>query len=479
MEKKLKLILLNKEENVFPFWEYNEKGKVVILHRKLISFIESMGFVNVKLSETRYELAKESKNRLKIVTTTDVDQAVLNYLIRIKKYDVLESFTKGISGYLASRKLNTLPVIEPINDRDGEIYSRFYFTNCYCEIRGEMINVQKYDKLNQMIWENRLIDRSFNMPEGGIGQFEIFCKKITGESPGRFLALKTAIGYLLHRNKMVGEPKAIILYDEKMGTDNQAHGGTGKTLLSQALAKCREVVPVDGKDVKLGSWFKNQRINVTTDILVYDDLKKDTSLENFYSMITSGIEVEKKQKQSFFIKPEDSPKILITANYPVKGPGGSSDERRRYEFELSNYFSHVWTPEMEFRCRFFTDSWGQEWDKFYLFMMECVQNYLQKGLIQPESINLNKAGIVHETSLEFYNYATDNLKVNEWLDKREFESNFKNAYPNLDWVSSHMIKKWMGYYATSTGNHLEQKSTGGKYIFRISDGSSKDEADAQ
>jgi hypothetical protein len=143
-----------------------------------------MGFVNVKLSETSYELAKERNNRLKIVTTTDVDHEVLNYLIRIRKYDVLETFTRGISGYLANRKLNTLPVIQPINDRDGESWSRFYFTNCYCEITSKTINVQKYDNLNHMIWENRLINKEFEMPNEGNGQFEIFCKKLQ-ENPQR------------------------------------------------------------------------------------------------------------------------------------------------------------------------------------------------------------------------------------------------------------------------------------------------------
>ena len=89
-----------------------------------------------------------------------------------------------------------------------------------------------------------------------MGQFEKFCYNIAGTNEIRFQALKTIIGYLLHRNKEVGEPKAIIFYDERMGQNNQAHGGTGKTLLSQALSKCREVEIFDGKEIKAGSWFK-------------------------------------------------------------------------------------------------------------------------------------------------------------------------------------------------------------------------------
>ncbi|WP_300021753.1 primase-helicase family protein [uncultured Maribacter sp.] len=469
---------INENENP-QFWDYNEKGKVIILNRGLITFLEANGFVNVKLSDTNYELAKENNNRLKIVSITDVDQLVVKYLIQCEKPDVLEAFTKGVSGYLSSRKLNSLKVIEPVNDRDGESWSRFYFKNCYCEITNEAISVKQYPNLDSMIWENRLIDKNFDLPSKGKGHFEKFCESITGELPNRLLALKTALGYMLHRNKMVGESKAIILYDANMGTDNQAHGGTGKTLLSQALGKCREVVIMDGKDVKIGSWFKNQRINVTTDALIYDDLRKDISLENFYSMVTSGIEVEKKQKQSFFIKQEDSPKIMITANYPVKGPGGSSDERRRHEFELHNHYSQQWTPEMEFKKRFFIDTWGEEWNKFYLFMMECVQSYLIHGLLQPEPINLGKAKIVNETSSEFVVYAEENIQMNEWQDKREFEANFKESNPNLKWVSSHTMKKWMDAYATSTGSNLETMSSGGNYLFRVNEAPSKKTSDVR
>lgn len=185
-------------------------------------------------------------------------------------------------------------------------------------------------------------------------------------------------------------------------------------------------------------------------------------------MITSGIEVEKKQKQSFLIKHEDSPKILITANYPVKGPGGSSDERRRYEFELTNYFNHHYTPEMEFKKRFFTESWNDEWNKFFMFMMECIRTYLQHGLVKTDTINLGKAKIVNETAPEFYLYVEKNIQVNEWQDKRAFEENFKKAYPRLNDVSSHTMRKWLSNYATSIGCELDITSTGGKYLFKIS-----------
>src|SRR5690606_11670443 len=113
----------------------------------------------------------------------------------------------------------------------------------------------------------------------------------------------------------------------------------------------------------------HQRVNLTTEILFYDDFTKEVSFEIFYPLVTTGVEVEKKRKQAFFIPYDKSPKILISSNYLVRGTGGSSDIRRKFEFELSNYFNENHTPEDEFGNRFF-DDWNEEqWNEFYGFMM--------------------------------------------------------------------------------------------------------------
>src|SRR5690606_26179153 len=258
-----------------------------------------------------------------------------------------------------------------------------------------------------VIWKNRLIGQQFNASKTSEkGQFETFCERITGDSPKRIEALKSILGYLLHRNKSVGEPKAVILYDENMGKNGQAHGGTGKTLLSFALKKCREGILFDGKDIKTGSFFKNQRIEVTSDLLIYDDLNENIRFDSFFSMVTSGIEIEKKRQQSFYLEHSKAPKILISSNYYVKGPGGSSDTRRRHEFNITNYYSSDFTPENEFGNRFFDEQWPQEeWNKFFFFMMNCVRLYLNNGLIKLDSDKLVRQKIVSSTSKNFYEFA--------------------------------------------------------------------------
>lgn len=445
------------------FWTQNESPK--ILHVELLNFLSDIGYVKVEIGENNYDLAKMSNNRLSQASEGQMANDVKNYLLKLEKQDVLEVFVKGVGSYISSKKLDLLPSIKNINDRDTIKTSRFYFKNCFCEINKEGIFHCDYSILESPIWESRIINKSFSHPTEK-GQFEMFCENITRQNPERFLALKSILGYLLHRNKEIGAPKAIILYDEKMGQNNQAHGGTGKTLLSMALNACREVEIFDAKDIKEGSWFKNQRVQITTDILVYDDLKRNYSFENFFPMITSGLEVERKREKAFYIDVEKSPKLLITSNYYVTGPGGSSDERRRHEFELSNYYDQDFTPEVDFGNRFFGTQWDEEeWSKFYLFMMGCCQSYFQHGLYKVPHINLSQNKFLDGLNEQFVTYADAYVQNDTSIDKREFENGFKYHFPEMSNTSPHQIAKWLKLYASKKGVAYTPNSSGGHYTF--------------
>ena len=355
-----------------------------------------------------------------------------------------------------------------IDDKDNKDDSTIYFRNCFCTINSQIIECKSYDNLEGKIWSNRIINKDYNHQNTqSKGQFEVFCENISKNSDERILALKTALGYLLHRYKDVSNNRAIIFYDENMGVNAQAHGGTGKTLLGKSIQYCREIVEFDGKELKKGSWFKNQRIELTTDILFYDDLQKGTNLEEYYTLITSGIDIEKKGKQSIYLDVKDSPKILMTSNYPVDGDGGSSDLRRRYEFELANYYSNEFNVVDEFGNIFFDEEWGNEWDLYYKFMMECVQTYLKYGLVEADTLNLKKSKAVSNTSQEFQDFMEERFKVSEWINKRELLEEFNSKYPDLDDPTPHKFHKWLSYYGSLRRCVMANKSSGGKYLIKF------------
>ncbi len=459
------MAIINKE---VQFWT-NENGKLDISHSKLIGFIESNGYLRVKTTEINHILAHENNNRLRITSEAEIIETIKKHLLERNLIDVFEIFAKGVGSYITAKKLALLKSIDLIDDRDDKYSSNFYFNNCFCKITAKGIKKIDYSELPLVIWRNRILKNNFDFPENEKpGQFEVFCSNLSKNREGRLLALKTILGYILHRNKANGESKVVILYDEKMGLNGQANGGTGKTLISEALKMCRETIIFNAKEIKTGSWFVNQRVEITSDVIVYDDLKKDFSFEHFFPMITSGIEVEKKHQQAFYIDNHKTPKLLISSNYLVKGPGGPSDERRRHEFELANYYSLELTPESEFGNRFFDAYWPEEeWNKFYHFMMSCVQEYLKFGLVTVEPLNLNRMKLEDNNCPEFISFAEQYFEINKWLDKREMFAIFKEFYPGFEDLSSHRFTKMTKDYLMKMGYEYEDKSTGGGYLFII------------
>jgi hypothetical protein len=456
-------------EKEVQFWT-NEDGKATkIIQSRLIKNLNDSGYANLKINPTNYLLVKCVNNKISRTSEHEIINVLSESLKNNASEEAQETFAKGVGNYVSIKKLSLLNTLEFKKDRDRKDASDFFFKNNFCRVTKEGVKILDYENLDFVVWENKINRRDFTLPvDGKLGDFEIFCNNLTFNNNERLVAFKTMIGFLLHRNKELGDPKAVILYDEKMGLNKQAHGGTGKTLIIKALEMCRECVYVSGKELKTGSVFKNQRINITTDIVAYDDLKENVDFEDFYTMITSGIDVEKKGKQSFFIEYEDAPKILLSSNYLIKGDGGNSDLRRRYEFEIANHYNKDLTPEMEFGKRFFSADWGDEqWNKFYLFMMMCLHDYLNLGLIEADPINLKNTKMKDKSCQEFVDYATEYFKINEWVDKRESQKIFEEFYPQIYPVSPHRFAKWITDYSTDNGYTYKANSSGGAYSFLL------------
>lgn len=460
---------MNKRKEVH-FWTNEDEKTVKINQSKLIYSLNNLGYANLKINPTNYMLIKCNDNKISRTSEQEIIYE-LNQVLKEKAPEVVqEVFIRGIGNYISPKKLNFLNTLEFSKEKDKKDSSYFFFKNQYCFIDKNEISASNYEKLNFRIWDNKIIDKDFNFPDDSkIGDFEMFCRNITSNDGERFLVFKIMVGYLLHRNKEVGEPKAVILYDADMGINNQAHGGTGKTIIIKALELMRELVYVSGKDMKTSSFFKNQRINVTTELIAYDDLKENINFEEFYTLITSGIEVEQKGKQSFFIPFEDSPKLILSSNYIIKGDGGNSDLRRRYEFEIANFYSKNLTPEMEFGKRFFSNDWdAMEWNKFYFFMMDCVREYLKNGLVEANPINLNQNKIFSKTNKEFIEFADKNFITNNWINKREIEKLFRQKYTNYSDLSPHRFSKWIEDYSIFKNLTYTKSSTGSEYLFKLS-----------
>lgn len=458
---------MDKKEEI-RFWTESSPPK--ILNKEFIEFLEEQGISQVMLNETKSILVQERNKRIKKVSTAEMACIVRNHLKSKSLYAVYEQFIRVSGNLLGKTRTQFLNESKLVDGRDERNSANFYFKNLFVKVSKNNIELLDYSKLDNVIWEEQVFDVDYDTPkDGSIGQFEEFCKLISKNDDKRFLSLKTIIGYLIHKNKERGENRAIIFYDENMTGNGEANGRTGKTLLWQAIGRVRNVINFNGKELKKGQWFKNQRIDLSTDLIVYDDLASTVSLEEFFSVITSGIEIEKKHKDSYTIPYERSPKFIFTTNNYLKGPGGSSDRARRCEFELSNFFTDTNTPEKHFGNRFFEANWSsEENNKFYHFLMQCVQAYLKEGLIMPKSINLNYTKITSECPSQFVTFMdTMHFKPDTKYNRKLLRGQFKKFACRVTNNSMQEFGKWIKAYFKDKFQEVEFKSSNSESLFYL------------
>ena len=82
---------------------------------------------------------------------------------------------------------------------------------------------------------------------------------------------------------------------------------------------------IDGKCFDKNKAFAYQTVSVSTQVLVFDDVKKNLDFEGLFSLVTEGITLEKKNKDAVKLDFYSSPKIVITTNYAISGKGNSNE----------------------------------------------------------------------------------------------------------------------------------------------------------
>lgn len=441
-----------------------ENGKVQMSHLGIMLQLGEAGFCRAQIGEDNFILVKKEDKKLKKATDAELISYMRDLLIKDPDKRVVETFVKGVGQYISTKKIHLLPSIQPANDMDDSSSSKFFFGNKIISVGKDSYKEITYKDHDGYLWVDRLLPFHINNKPELEGQFQKFCFNICGKDLSKFERLKSILGYLLHRYKNPAMAKAVIFYDEGMNNSGQAEGGTGKTLITLALKNCRNVVVFNGKEIKENSWFRNQRLEVTTDLIAYDDVKKDFNFASLFPSITTSIEVEKKRQQAFELPFEKSPKILISSNTYVKGPGGNSDIRRRCEFELANYYNEKFTPEDEFGNLFFSQWNNAEWNCFYYFMMDCVQTFLNIGLIEGNEAIESKRRLENTTAPEFVEAVNALCEVGERHNQREFLAMLNTDLPEL---TSHTFTKWMKIYCDERKLKFHQINTGGNYFFEL------------
>jgi hypothetical protein len=449
------------------FWTVIQKKDsevVVIEPLKYSQFLVKNGF-NKFYPENAEKptFVRVIENKVKLSSVDQIKDFVLNYLIDKGHINVWNFCSK--STYLFSENhLNMIDSIYLKMLQDIEDTSFIPYRNGVVKIKRDSTELLSYIDVDGYIWENQIIDRDFNLVVDFDNDFRDLVHKVSNNDQNRIASLESTLGYLVHSFKDKTNQKAIIFNDQEI--DENPNGGSGKSLMLTAVGYLRKTVKIDGKSFNPSkSEFLYQRVNLDTQILAFDDVKKNFDFEQLFMIVSEGITVNRKNKDEVFIPFNRSPKIVITTNYVISGAGGSHD-RRRHEIEFYQYFNANNSPLKEYGKLLF-DQWSKDdWSRFDNYMIKNLQLFLRNGLTKSISINADSKRFIQATSQDFFDFSQDNQFTTELsYYNNELFNQFQNEYNGYKDMNPQRFARWIAEYAKYKEWELEKgKNHKGRFV---------------
>ena len=369
------------------FWSVSEKGNYSLNNKRFKNFLENNDFFkrSPNLVST-FDFVQKDGIFLKIVYEKDIKDFVLSWIDENKHAEGVYNLMTGNLKFFKREFLSMLSTKEVKMLKDTKDSCFLYYRNCVVKVTKKGKSILSYDEIKLSVWKDQVIDRDYNTHDHHPSEYRSFIWCISGKDNKKYKSFQSIIGYLLHSYKTNSNNKAIIFNDEII-SDNP-NGRSGKGLFWNALKKLRKVQSLDGKTFDFNKNFPYQGVSTDCQILVFDDVKKSFSFEQLFSVITEGITIEYKGKDSIKLDVVESPKIIITTNYTIQGDSASFNARK-FDVEMSSYFSDKYTPIDEFGRELFNDWDDEEWSRFDNYMIECIRIYLENGLIKWRQLILN------------------------------------------------------------------------------------------
>lgn len=168
--------------------------------------------------------------------------------------------------------------------------------------------------------------------------------------------------------------------------------------------------------------------------------------------------MERKYKDKVFIPPSKSPKVMVTTNYVIRGVG-YSHERRKVEFELSEFYGKGRTPLERFGHRLYDDWDTQEWNRFYLFMIGCLQSFLSDGLREADPIHIQERKLMQDIPESILDFIDDKVEMNKEHTQESLYSWYLEQSGD-DQTSLRRFMKYLRLYCEITGRSVTETHSG-------------------
>lgn len=469
-----------------------ENGIVNTSVSKMMEYLEYKGFRHLKNDVGAYSLIRITNN---IIDMTDLEtmateiRDVLDILpdkindnpVTYKRA-LQDAITKQNKTILDSKTLLLMKKVDLQNQilRDTKDTVYKFFRNKVVKITKDEYNLIDYKDCKGYVWREWILERDTKeIPQEEAAKSVIFNfdKNLCRTQPDidddnyndrtkweinqqKLDAMVTMNGYLLSNYKDPVCVKIPSLIEEEESPNGDSNGRTGKGLKMKIISKYTSTVLIDGKTIDEQNRFNNSTIAPYTNLVVYDDLKYRFNWESLFSQATEGITIEKKNKQAYRISAEKAPKFATTSNYvPEKNSPSFTD--RVYLMEHSPYYSINHRPSSEHNGKlFFAEDWWNEKDENGIteglrtdgYMFWCIQEYLEKGLLEYTRKNVEQRRIdmiVAPDIQEFGEKYLAELRQGGRIAFSDVWDDFRNNFVPSNPLYLNVKQKTFSYYITT------------------------------
>lgn len=452
------------------FYKKTDSGAIVHSLRAIATWMHDIGIRKYFVNDKDFELVQVTDNKVRVVDNNHLKKIFTDYINRTCPPEIDEYFLRKFSNIFS--KENLVNVLERLDDnfiKSDPSAAWLFYRNYAIKVTSENVVSYEYNSLPGYIWNKSIIDRDFSTADSNC-EARQFIINVSGAATKPF---ESAIGYLLHPYKDAANPKCVILYDEyydESQEEREPEGGTGKGMFIKIIKEFRNTVIIDGKAWKNDRQFAYQQVGPDSEIVAFEDVRRNFDFENLFSVITEDWTIEKKNLGAFSIPFDRSPKVIITSNYPLKG-NSRSHLRRRFELEVLGYYNLERTILSEFGHRFFVQWSIEEWNRFDNYVIECVQSYLRDNLIEAANMNLERSRLIAETNKDFMNWIERQV-LEKLVMKDEFMDKFTNEFPDYragrKAITQALFTRWLVKYCKYKAIKLDARNLyNGKMCYRF------------
>jgi hypothetical protein len=453
---------------------------------EFLKLINSLGYFKRYRADGTFQYVKEKANIIEAVEISMIRDEITAIVQSQQAINIdfaglefkatselqMEKFLNSSPSLFNDAILGHLPnhIKRLLHDSKKEMF--FPFLNCVVKVTSSEFVTMDYSELKGVcIWKDHIINRTFEHADDNPSQFGEFIVNVSNGESDRLTAFRSAIGYLLHNFSDPTTARAVIAYDQEITNTNEPAGGTGKGLFSQGIGQLRNTAVIDGKKIDDRNQFSYQMVTERTQVISFDDVRANFNFLMLNSNLTTGWQIEHKNKQPFRFAPNDNPKTYITSNTILKAEGITA-KRRMFIIEFSPYYSNIARQNHEpiiqtHGAMFFTEEWSrEEWHRFFKFMFGCCVYYLREGLKFYELRGVDQNKLVQTTSDDFAEWIIEQkIEQGKEFDLSEFFTSFKSLYYGDDSeFKQRTFTNWLKSYTLSKNMNLKIRNSNGRRL---------------